>query len=301
MKNNKKSYIKTNIIGFLIAAIIVGGFVVYAATTFPSNDVSYDNSSSGLSSTNVKEALDELYKTCTQTPADQIIENGNLEKDEYECRYFFTGTNPNNYITFNNEQAGWRIISVECDGTIKIMRIDDIGNMAWDTDNRELWDRPSTLNTYLNETYYNTLSPTSQSKIVSHDWSIGAVSHNNNDIQSQINSENGTTWNGKIALISLSEYLRTNSNQSQCQTYTLNNSNSNTCKNTNWVFKNKNLWSLSRVLYLSNLINVVLYSNEIGTSNANSTLPYVYPTVYLSSSIKITGGDGSESNPYTIE
>ena len=36
------------------------------------------------------------------------------------------GANPNNYVTFNNETAGWRIISINSDGTIKIMRDEDI-------------------------------------------------------------------------------------------------------------------------------------------------------------------------------
>ena len=135
-----KYYIKKNIIGFIVGVILCTGTFVYAAVTFPSNEVSYDNTESGLSSTNVKGAIDELYTECTTVPAgDQIIENAGLEKDEYECRYFFTGANPNNYITFNNES--WQILSVECDGSIKIIKKDNIGNMAWDTSNNNNWAR----------------------------------------------------------------------------------------------------------------------------------------------------------------
>ena len=36
MKEKKNKYIKTNIIGFVIAMVIVSGFGVYAAVTFPS-------------------------------------------------------------------------------------------------------------------------------------------------------------------------------------------------------------------------------------------------------------------------
>ena len=98
--------------------------------------MTYDNKESGLSSTDVQGAIDELYGVCTaKPPGEQIIEDNGLEKDPYECRYFFTGTNPNNYVTFNGETAGWRIISVGCDGTIKIMKTTNIntGNsLAWD-------------------------------------------------------------------------------------------------------------------------------------------------------------------------
>lgn len=59
-----------------------------------------------------------------------------LKKDEFEeDRYIFQGENVNNYLTFNNETAGWRIISVEKDGSLKIIKTDSIGQMAFDTEN----------------------------------------------------------------------------------------------------------------------------------------------------------------------
>ncbi len=102
-----KEFIKSYAIGLIVGIVVSGTISVIAATYFPTNDVTYDNTESGLSSTNVQGAIDELYGVCTAKPAgDQIIENAGLEKDPYECRYFFTGSNPNNYITFNNETAG---------------------------------------------------------------------------------------------------------------------------------------------------------------------------------------------------
>ena len=143
MKNKLKKFLTSYFPGFILGIISVGIITVYATTYFPSNDVTYDNQDSKLQSTNVQDAIDELYGVCFPPKAsDQIIEDGKLEQDPYECRYFFTGANPNNYITFNNEKAGWRIISVECDGTIKIMRNQSIENMAWDSSNSNNWVRP---------------------------------------------------------------------------------------------------------------------------------------------------------------
>ena len=51
----------------------------------------------------------------------------------------------NNYINFNNSL--WRIISVENDGTIKIMKNENIGEMAWDTSVGVYWGTAS-LNVY---------------------------------------------------------------------------------------------------------------------------------------------------------
>ena len=296
--HNKKTMIKKNIIGFTVSIILCTSLGVYAAVTFPSNDVTYDNTQSGLQSTTVKGAIDELYTECTKEPTagETIIENAGLEKDPYECRYFFTGANPNNYITFNNETADWRIISVECDGTIKIMRIIDTGSRVWDNIGNN-WTRPATLNTYLNSIYYNELNSTAQSQIVTHNFSIGSVTEDNNDLTDQVNKENETIWSGKIALPTVSEYLRTNSNIS-CKTLNLNNSNYNTCKNTTWM--NKAMFTLSP--HAGNNLNIFsrYADGRLRSGSATSTLSPVMPTLYLSSEVKITGGTGTSSDPYEI-
>ena len=51
------------------------------------------------------------------------------EQVEATTDYRYIGSNPNNYITYNDEV--WRIIGV-FDGRIKIIRNDSLGNMYWD-------------------------------------------------------------------------------------------------------------------------------------------------------------------------
>ncbi len=305
----KKSYIKTNIIGFVIAMVIVSGVAVYAAVTFPSSDVTYENGTSGLESTSVQGAIDELYTECTKEPTagNQILDKVDLEKDPYECRYFFTGANPNNYVTFNNEEAEWRIISVECDGTIKIVRNNSIGELTYDSSiygGNTNWARPADLNLYLNETYYNTLSETSQHQISNHNFSIGTVIENNNNLENEINNENSKTWNGKIALPTVSEYIRSNSNKQQCSTIKLNNDYYSLCKTTNWM-NNSNInvwWNLSPSNGYTNIIFDISNNGYIsGFGLTADSVAHVRPTLYLSSSVQIIGGDGTESNPYTIK
>ena len=306
MKVKIKKIIFGYLPGFLTGLIICGTISVIAATYFPSNDVTYDNSESGLSSTNVQGAIDELYGVCTADPpaGETIIENAGLEKDPYECRYFFTGANPNNYITFNNEKAGWRIISVECDGTIKIMRVNSIGNQAWNTIGRVLnnWALPAELNTYLNGTYYNGLDTTAQRQVVSKDFSIGVVSvdETSTDLNYTITTENSKKWNGKVALATVSEYLRSNSRKSSCGTLILNNDNYSSCRNTTWMYINDDWWTLSPysgnefASFHVNLNGTVYFNIDVGSSLA------VRPALYLSSEIKLSGS-GTQSNPYIIE
>ena len=305
MKQKIKEFSKKYLVGFIIGSILFGTLGVYAVTYFPGLNTTYDNSDSGMTSTNVQDALDELYNVCVPSASDQIIEDGNLTKDEYECRYFFTGGDPNNYITFNNETAGWRIISVECDGTIKIMRITDIapGSLVWDSSNSNNWARPASLNTYLNSTYYNSLNANAQSKIVAKSFSIGAIIYNNNGLEYQINAENSNVWKGKIALPTLSEFLRTNSNKSGCGTFALYNDNYSNCRNTMWMYNRGYWWTLTP--YSGNSAHVFAATNgAIGYNVASHTydngLSGVRPALYLSSEVKITGGDGSQSNPYTL-
>ena len=306
MKEKIKKIILGYLPGFITGLIICGTISVIAATYFPSNAVTYDNKESGLVSTNVQGAIDELYTECTTIPAgDQIIEDAGLEKDPYECRYFFTGANPNNYVTFNDEKAGWRIISVECDGTIKIMRTTNTKTQNWDTGCDANWARPASLNTYLNSTYYNGLNSTAQNQIVAHDWKVGLTLWDDDDLANTINSERNTIWNGKIGLATTSEYLRTNSNISLCGTHSLTNDNYSTCRNTTWMFSGYIWWTISPSNNGTGT-NGAFYVDHNGTLNSSYGQVdggghSVRPAIYLSSSIKITGGDGSQSNPYTIE
>ena len=293
--------------GFITGLIICGTISVIAATYFPSNDVTYDNKESGLTSTNVQGAIDELYGVCTAEPpvGEQIIEDAGLEKDPYECRYFFTGANPNNYITFNDETAGWRIISVECDGTIKIMRTESIGNQAWDSSNSNNWARPATLNTYLNETYYNELNSTAQSQIVVKDWNIGAVTYNDSNMANTISNENSKKHNGKIALPTISEYVRTNSNVNSCGNL-LNawNATSKQCSSTTWMYTSSiNLWwtlspydsGFSKVFSIHSDGTFILDTDD----TASNVSTAIRPALYLSSEVTLTGS-GTQSDPYVV-
>ena len=72
MKKNLKKIFQNRIFIFLLGGIIFSGVSVYAVTYFPSNQVTYDNKTSGLESSDVQGAIDELYNTCSQ-----IVSSGN--------------------------------------------------------------------------------------------------------------------------------------------------------------------------------------------------------------------------------
>ena len=314
MKEKIKKIVLGYLPGFITGLIVCGGVSVIAMTYFPSNQTTYDNSASGMAATDVQGAIDELYNTCfpPKTGGDTILDNTDivtsgdgLYEDEYEeGKYTYKGANPNNYVTFNNETAGWRIISINSDGTIKIMRDEDINpsnNLAWDSSNSNNWNRPASLNTYLNSTYYNGLNSTAQSQIVEATYYAGGVTYDNNDIQDQINDEKSTTSNVKVALPTLSEYLRANSNKEQCGTYSLNNDNYMTCKNSDWMYYSSDYWwTLSPRSDGSSHLFYVSSDGYVNSSHAADTDNAVRPAITLSSEVQITGGIGTASDPYIL-
>ena len=87
----------------LVLGIIVSASGVYAANTIYSKNVTYDNSNSGLSATNVQDALDETYNRCFPPPK------------------------PGDYVSLKpTDKSGqelnlWRIISINEDNTIDII------------------------------------------------------------------------------------------------------------------------------------------------------------------------------------
>ena len=212
-----------------------------------------------------------------------------LYQDEYESgRYIYKGANPNNYITFNNET--WRILSIDSSGRIKIVR--------WDSTMSNQWDRPSEIKTYLNGEYLESIT-VNKEKIVPSTWSIGAVTWDNNDLAGQIASENGTqSQSANVGLITVSEYLRANTNKEECGNFSLNNDNYSTCKTTNWLFKGTGYLTISPFADYSFSVFCVSNDGNLGMSTADDTVA-VLPAITLSSDINLSGS-GTVGDPYRI-
>ena len=202
-------FIKSNykfLIG-VIVGLLLSGTGVYAANTIYSSNVTYDNSNSGLSATNVQDALDETYTKCFPpypTATEKVINlyndgssintvniGGDTSNPQVKLNatqgimldnngdYRYYGANPNNYVTFNDET--WRIIGAfnnVDDGTgkketrLKIIRDESIGNYSWDSS-------ASTVN----------------SGNGVNDWSQADLMTELNNLY--YNSKSGTCYNGK--------------------------------------------------------------------------------------------------------
>ena len=184
--------------------------------------------------------------------------------------------------------------------------INTSNNLAWDatggTYGSNNWNRPADLNTYLNSTYYNSLTSIAQSQIVEGTYYAGAVIIDNNDIQDQISDEKVTTSKVKVALPTVSEYIRANSNKEQCGTFSLNNYNKTTCKNSDWMFDSSinYWWTLSPTSGTSDFVFYVRSTGFVTRNLAEYARSAVRPTITLSSEVQITGGTGTASDPYIL-
>ena len=188
------------------------------------------------SSADVYTVPDKTSDSCTYTLAYDGTSDNNLR---------YVGANPCNYVTFNGESAGWRIIGVlnTTEGQrVKLIRASSIGDLSWDytstgsyTNNWATSSLQTLLNSgaYYNRTtgqYYNNsttastldftstgLTDEAKNKIDTITWKLGGavLSSSFNAISSNlytyergtsVYSNNPTEWQGKVGLIYPSDY-----------------------------------------------------------------------------------------------
>jgi len=180
------------------------------------------------------------------------------------------------------------------------MKKDSIGKIVWDTSNSNNWVRPATLNTYLNNDYYNSLGSETQDLIYKdHSWGIGSAIFDNTDLAEQIESENSRTWTGNIGLMSASDAIKANTNTEQCGNMGLRNSNTNICKSENYIVPSSGeVWTIT-TNQAENRVFTVPEDGRIGHYFTTWQHYGVLPTLYLTPNITLEG-KGTESNPYTI-
>ena len=311
------------------------------------NDASINNTT-----TDVIE-LDSPSTTCTNTLAYDGTSDNNLRH---------VGSNPCNYVTFNGETAGWRIVGIMNnvdDGTgnletrIKLVKKDSLGSYSWDSSESSVnsgrgvndWTQAD-LKNELNGDYLNTslnantnwyngqnnsqtgvfdytkrLNAAAQSLIGDAKWYLGGFTNNNANLipSTMYVNERGTTvysgrpteWTGKVAIIYPSDYgyataggqttarsacIGTLSTYSDESGETWVNSSYSDCDSNDWVPYQWALSPFSDYPYVAFLVG----NDGVRGFTSNNDGP-VRPAVYLKSGVTISGGNGTESEPYVLE
>lgn len=239
------------------------------------------------------------------------------EQTEALTDYRYIGSDPYNYVTFNDEL--WRIIGVftveDANGNkeqhIKIIRdslIDTTFSSGFEWEN-------NSIQIYLNGDYYNSLNIDSKNMISEVKYYLGGIASETLSGEMLYKSERGITipsginiinWIGKIGLMYPSDYayIYANGVDDKCYTET----NSCNAPSNGWLSTSEGYqWLMSQSS--SNMARS-LYVNQsggqIGVANMNYSIYYggaksIRPVVYLSSDILIDAGNGTFEKPYILK
>ena len=241
-----------------------------------------------------------------------------------EYRYRGGDSVVNNRVIFNDETR-WRIIGViptedtsgNVENRIKIIRDESIGEYDWNEDGLNDWTT-ATLNTYLNNDYYNTLTSDAQNMIGTtkyylggYDWgddtftldimwryerkkandNLGIYYYEGNQIM-----QNDATK--KIALMYASDYGYAASKKCSKGLFYYK-EDANCITTNNWLDKSQYEWLIPQGVDTKYAFNVSDGGNI--ESDVVSYTRAVRPVLTLSSNVKISGGSGTSSDPYQLQ
>ena len=260
------------------------------------------------------------------------IDNTLQVNSKFATEYRYRGGDSvvNNYVTFNNEV--WRIIGIiptedtsgNVENRIKIIKDTSIGNKKWNetqditTNSYNNWVT-GTLNTYLNNSYYNTLSSDAQNMIGTAKYYLGGYDMSDEAFTSDImwqyerkNEANRTGYyygtnpimqnntNKKISIMYVSDYGYGASKECTNNLYDYDSS-ANCITTNNWLDKSEDTWLLPQNSGNSDYAFSVYSGGFVDNGDNASYDEYaVRPVLSLSSNVKISGGSGTSSDPYQL-
>ena len=279
-----------------------------------------------------------------------------MNNDDPDGNVRYMGSNPNNYVWFNNEL--WRIIGVfdvastyggPTEKRIKIIRSEPIRYTPWDNkpsgtgssisiNGSNDWTDSALMEVLNNGAYYNrtngtcpygsngittscdfsTNGLTEETKFLIADtyWNLGGINSLTSSLLTSLfyEYERGNDvysghlsyWIGKVGLMYPSDYGYATSggpttNRKSCLENGLNTWDAlSECRNNDYLHNSSwNQWTITPSSNYSNSVFIVK-SNGFFSSNSTDTSSYASPVVYLKSTVQITGGTGTSTDPYTL-
>ncbi len=235
---------------------------------------------------------------------------------------------PNNYVTFNNES--WRIIGVMNnidDGTgvqesrLKIIPDSSIGSYSWSSVSigsgliDPYWGISTLQDTLNTGTYWNSLSSEAQDMIGMAVWHLGGTNISSSSLMTNtfyemergsiVYENNPSTWTGNVALPYPSDYVYATEGGNNIDRATClgmlqedwNLEENVDCRSNDWLFTESRYWTL--FYNVQGMPFAVENSGYVRSMHGISSTN-VYPTVYLSSDVKIISGNGTMENPYGL-
>lgn len=172
--------------------------------------VGYAAFSSNISLT-IQGNVKNCYAAC-QLKRNVTTTGDGLYTDNYtNKRYIFRGANPNNYICISNDSNCndneiYRIISIENDKTIKVIKNTSIGNMPWDSTSNQS-NRTSTTSYDANTDEYCGLAYRNGTYMGCNSWGSKNTTFDSNGAQINSITVNNTPRTLPTSEASLNTYL----------------------------------------------------------------------------------------------
>ncbi len=263
------------------------------------------NDKSGRVSSNVTTKATVNVGTIATTFVNNLSGKGQVVTDDPGGNARYIGSNPNNYVKFNNEL--WRIIGSfknigNGSGTnqtrLKIIRNSSYGSeVAYGS--RGYWTSSSVKNV-LNNTFYNSIISSSKSLISNAVWNIGTISGYVTPSQFYSSERSGSTWTGIVGLVYPSDYGYATSggstSRSSCLSKTLHDwSSASNCYNNDWLHTSDNFWTMN----CQNASWVHAFGGNLYLQPPTDTRK-IRPVVFLNTNVKIMSGSGTSSSPYIL-
>ena len=251
------------------------------------------------------------------------IDNTLQVDSKFKTEYRYRGGDSvvKNYVTFNNEV--WRIIGViptedtngNVENRLKIIKDESIGNKKWNENGTNDWTT-ATLNTYLNNDYYNTLTTDAKNMIGTVKYYLGGYNSssittgamwqyerknetNRTDYYFETNPIMQNDVSKKIAIMYASDYGYAASKE--CASNLFDYSGSASCKTTNnWLDKSASTWLLLQRSDVDNRAFLVYAEGYVNSDRVSGNERGARPVLSLSSNVKISGGTGTSSDPYKL-
>ena len=257
--------------------------------------------------------IDELGKEKKESLV-KIVRNGSLGDYSWDS----SGSDKNNGYGINEWSQADLMYELNCDGSgnLKYCRSDIAeGYLSNKTSGTTYWfngDNNAKNGTY---NYNNNIRSLSLDKVAKVRWNLGGYNTPAVSALNIYNAERGTahisnpsdgttrnnTWDGKIALIYLSDYGYA-STDTTCRG-NLNSRDSNYkgyCKNENWLANNTTYWTLSPGSGSATFVFRVNSDGNVSNYSAGFTIG-VCPTLFLKSDVVISDGDGTNEKPFILE
>ena len=255
--------------------------------------------------------------TGTQGANNIYYHDASLTNGAGDNSYRYAGANPNNYVCFGStttpcpENNLYRIIGVFED-KVKLIRNKSVRDMYWNNHRSNTWST-SSLNTYLNNEFINTLDIEAKGKIAEKTWKVGGNSsfyieslpvktaYQNevvNPVPGSTSSNGETEYSTKIGLMYASDYGFAAA--PSAWTATLISYNGEAIKNVNWMYMGLMEWTISRHADNSDSAFDVDRDGYIDAFGVDGYALGVRPVFNLVSSVTYVSGDGSINSPFRI-